>query len=105
MKLNKWGVIAGLVAAVVVRAGAAVDEGGLGAVLARPAQGDPLRRELGERVVGGGALTQGEQRHRRYGSRVLEGGQEGGVLDRPLNENRGGMHLLQKRRQGQSAGG
>ena len=96
-------IVAGIV--IISKAGAAVDEGGLGPVLPGPSQSHPLRGELGQRVVGGGALTQGEQRNRWYGSRVLEGGQEGGVLDRPLDENRGGMHLLQKRRQGQGAGG
>lgn len=98
------GVIAGLVAAVVVRAGAAVDENGLGAVLARPAQGDPLRRELGERVVGGGAVGQGEHRDRGNGVRILEGGQQAGVLGRPLDEDDSGTHLLQERSQGQGAG-
>ena len=74
-------------------------------MLPRPPQSHPLRGELGQRVVGGGALPQGEQCHRRNGPRVLKGGQKGGVLDRPLDEDRGGMHLLQKGRQGQGAGG
>ena len=96
------GIVAGIV--IISKTGAAVDEDGLGPVLTRPPQSDPLRRELGQRIVGGGALPQGEHRHRRDGRRVLEGGQEGGVLDRPLDEDRGGTYLLQERRQGQRAG-
>ena len=87
------------------KAGAAVDEDRLRPVIPSPPQGHPLRGELGQRVVGSRALPQGQQCDRRHGPRILEGGQKGGVLDRPLDEDRGGTHLLQKRRQGQGAGG
>ena len=87
-----------------VRAGSPVDEGGLGVVLAGPAQGDPLGRELGQRVVGGGAVDQREHSDRGDGVRVLEGGQQGGVLGGSLDEDDGGADLLQQRAQGQSAG-
>ena len=38
--------------------GTAVNEGGPGTVPPGPAQGDPLRGELGQRVVGGGVVGQ-----------------------------------------------
>ena len=86
------------------RAGIAVDEGDLGGVLAGPAQGDPFRGELGERVVGGGATGQREHRDRGDGGRILKSRQKGCVLGRPLDEDSSGPHLLQERAQGQGAG-
>ena len=93
-----------VVGIVISKTDAAVDKDGLGTVLARPPQGDPFRRELGQRIIRGSALPQGEQRHRRNSRRVLKSRQEGGVLDRSLDENRVRTHLLQERRQGQRAG-
>ena len=84
--------------------GAAVDEGRLGAAGPRPPQGHPFGGELGQRVVGGGALAQGEHGDRRNGRRVLEGRQQVGVLGGPLDEDDGGADLLQQGGQGQGAG-
>ena len=84
--------------------GAAVDEGRLGAAGPRPPQGHPFGGELGQRVVGGGALAQGEHGDRRDGRRVLEGRQQVGVLGGPLDEDDGGADLLQQGGQGQGAG-
>ena len=94
----------GIVGRAVMSPGIAVDEGGLGGVLAGPAQGDPLRGELGERVVGGGAVGQREHRDRGDGRRILKSRQERGVFGRPLDEDGSGPHLLQERAQGQGAG-
>ena len=91
-------------AVVVPGTDSAVDEGRLGAVGPRPPQGHPLGRELGQRVVGGGALAQGEHGDRRDGRRVLEGPQQRGVLGGPLDEDDGGADLLQQGGQGQGAG-